>query len=111
MQPHELPALADVVLRLADVCEQLAIPYAIGGAVATSFWGVPRTTQTGPPPTPDGPSRMWSCRAFPSGSVRGQALFALTRVSDTKNSPTNEPLILRWNWRWEGIDHGRTNEP
>lgn len=45
MQPHELPALADVVLRLADVCEQLAIPYAIGGAVATSFWGVPRTTQ------------------------------------------------------------------
>lgn len=45
MQPHELPALADVVLRLADVCEQLTIPYAIGGAVATSFWGVPRTTQ------------------------------------------------------------------
>jgi len=45
MRPHDLPALADVVLRLADVCEQLAIPYAIGGAVATSFWGVPRTTQ------------------------------------------------------------------
>ena len=45
MQHPELPALADVVLRLADVCEQLAIPYAIGGAVATSFWGVPRTTQ------------------------------------------------------------------
>jgi hypothetical protein len=45
MQHHELPALADVVLRLSDVCEQLRIPYAIGGAVATSFWGVPRTTQ------------------------------------------------------------------
>lgn len=23
----------------------LAVPYAFGGAVATSFWGVPRTTQ------------------------------------------------------------------
>lgn len=45
MQPDDLPALADVVLRLADVCEHLAVPYAIGGAVATSFWGVPRTTQ------------------------------------------------------------------
>ena len=45
MQGHDLPPLADVVLRLVDVCEQLAIPYAIGGAIATSFWGVPRTTQ------------------------------------------------------------------
>ena len=45
MQPHDLPALVDVVLRLADTFEELAIPYAIGGAVATSFWGVPRTTQ------------------------------------------------------------------
>jgi hypothetical protein len=45
MQANELPALADVVLRLADVFEHLALPYAIGGAVATSFWGVPRTTQ------------------------------------------------------------------
>lgn len=45
MHPDDLPALADVVLRLADVCEHLAVPYAIGGAVATSFWGVPRTTQ------------------------------------------------------------------
>ncbi|MFM8985511.1 MAG: hypothetical protein ACKONH_05545 [Planctomycetia bacterium] len=45
MQADELPALADVVLRLADVFEHLAVPYAIGGAVATSFWGVPRTTQ------------------------------------------------------------------
>lgn len=45
MQPDDLPALADVVVRLADVCEDLAVPYAIGGAVATSFWGVPRTTQ------------------------------------------------------------------
>lgn len=45
MQPHDLPALVDVVLRLADTFEELAIPYAIGGAVATSYWGVPRTTQ------------------------------------------------------------------
>jgi|GEM_PF-1638162 len=45
MDPRDLPALADVVLRLADVCAELAVPYAIGGAVATSFWGVPRTTQ------------------------------------------------------------------
>jgi len=45
MQPDDLPALADVVLRLADACEELAVSYAIGGAVATSFWGVPRTTQ------------------------------------------------------------------
>lgn len=45
MQPDDLPALADVVLRLADACEQLAVSYAIGGAVAASFWGVPRTTQ------------------------------------------------------------------
>jgi predicted nucleotidyltransferase len=45
MEQHDLPALADVVLRVADVCEELTIPYAIGGAVAASFWGVPRTTQ------------------------------------------------------------------
>lgn len=45
MPLHDLPALADVILRLADVFDQLAVPYAIGGAVATSFWGVPRTTQ------------------------------------------------------------------
>ena len=45
MQPPDLPPLADVVLRLAGVFEQLGVPYAIGGAVATSFWGVPRTTQ------------------------------------------------------------------
>lgn len=45
MEQHDLPALADVVLRVADVCEELAAPYAIGGAVAVSFWGVPRTTQ------------------------------------------------------------------
>lgn len=45
MSPHDLPALADVVLRLVDVFEQVAVPYAVGGAVATSYWGVPRTTQ------------------------------------------------------------------
>ena len=45
MQPPDLPALADVVLRLGSLFEQLGVPYAIGGAVAVSFWGVPRTTQ------------------------------------------------------------------
>lgn len=45
MRRDDLPALADVILRVADMCEQLAVPYAIGGAVAASFWGVPRTTQ------------------------------------------------------------------
>ena len=45
MQPTDLPALADVVLRLGSLFEHLGVPYAIGGAVAVSFWGVPRTTQ------------------------------------------------------------------
>jgi hypothetical protein len=45
MQPPDLPALADVVLRLGRIFERLGVPYAIGGAVAVSFWGVPRTTQ------------------------------------------------------------------
>lgn len=45
MQPPDLPALADVVLRLGSLFERLGAPYAIGGAVAVSFWGVPRTTQ------------------------------------------------------------------
>jgi hypothetical protein len=45
MESHDLPALTDVVLRLADVCAARAVPHALGGAVATSFWGVPRTTQ------------------------------------------------------------------
>jgi len=45
MQSPELPALADVVLRLGRLFEHLGVPYAIGGAVAASFWGVPRTTQ------------------------------------------------------------------
>ena len=36
MQPHDLPALVDVVLRLADTFQELSLPYAIGGAVATS---------------------------------------------------------------------------
>lgn len=45
MLPADLPALADVVLRLGRIFERLDVPYAIGGAVAVSFWGVPRTTQ------------------------------------------------------------------
>jgi len=45
MQPPDLPPLADVILRLAGLFEQLGVPYAIGGAVAVSFWGIPRTTQ------------------------------------------------------------------
>ena len=45
MPSPDLPPLADVVLRLAGLFERLGLPYAIGGAVAVSFWGVPRTTQ------------------------------------------------------------------
>jgi hypothetical protein len=45
MQPLDPPPLADVVLRLVDVFEEVGVPYAIGGAIATSFWGIPRTTQ------------------------------------------------------------------
>lgn len=45
MQPTDLPALADVVLRLGRIFKHLGVPYALGGAVAVSFWGVPRTTQ------------------------------------------------------------------
>lgn len=44
--PHpDLPPLSDVILRLAGICERTGTPYAVGGAVAASFWGVPRTTQ------------------------------------------------------------------
>jgi HD-like signal output (HDOD) protein len=40
MEQHDLPALADVVLRVADVCEELAVPYdAIGGAIAARCVG------------------------------------------------------------------------
>lgn len=45
MPDAALPTLADVILRLVDVFQRLDAPYAIGGAVAASFWGVPRTTQ------------------------------------------------------------------
>jgi predicted nucleotidyltransferase len=41
----DLPPLSDVILRLAGICERTGVPYAVGGAVAASFWGVPRTTQ------------------------------------------------------------------
>ncbi len=39
------PTLADLVVRLAELLERLGIPYAFGGALAVSFWGIPRTTQ------------------------------------------------------------------
>lgn len=45
MSPADLPPLSDVILRLAGVCERTGTPYAVGGAVAASFWGVPRITQ------------------------------------------------------------------
>lgn len=45
MPPREPPNLADVVVGLAALFERLGIPYAFGGALATSFWGIPRTTQ------------------------------------------------------------------
>jgi len=44
MQPPDLPPLADVILRFAGLFEQLGVPYAIGGAIAVSFWDVPRTS-------------------------------------------------------------------
>lgn len=45
MPPPEHPTLADVVVLLAAVFDRLRIPYAFGGALATSFSGIPRTTQ------------------------------------------------------------------
>jgi len=45
MTHADLPPLSDVILRLARICERTGVPYAVGGAVAASFWGVPRTTQ------------------------------------------------------------------
>ena len=45
MQPLKPTTLADVVILLAALFERLRIPYAFGGALATSFWGIPRTTQ------------------------------------------------------------------
>jgi len=45
MTHADLPPLSDVILRLAGICERTGVPYAVGGAVAASFWGVPRTTQ------------------------------------------------------------------
>ena len=45
MAPADLPPLSDVILRLVGVCERAGTPYAVGGAVAASFWGLPRTTQ------------------------------------------------------------------
>jgi hypothetical protein len=45
MSHPEPTTLTDVVVLLAAVFERLGIPYAFGGALATSFWGVPRTTQ------------------------------------------------------------------
>jgi hypothetical protein len=34
-----------VVLEAARVLEQLAVPYAVGGSLASSLWGIPRSTQ------------------------------------------------------------------
>ena len=45
MTHPDLPPLSDVILRLARVCERSGVPYAVGGAVAATVWGVPRTTQ------------------------------------------------------------------
>ena len=42
MTHPDLPPLSDVILRLARVCERSGVPYAVGGAVAATFWGVPR---------------------------------------------------------------------
>lgn len=34
-----------VVLEAARVLEQLGVPYAVGGSLASSLWGIPRSTQ------------------------------------------------------------------
>ena len=34
-----------ITLRLANVCEQLSIPYLVGGSLASSLHGIPRSTQ------------------------------------------------------------------
>ena len=43
MQRHDLPALADVVLRLADVCEQIAVPSVVCFTAGRSKSRPPRT--------------------------------------------------------------------
>lgn len=40
----EIPAAPEVARRLADVLEDAAIPYAVGGALAYGFHGPPRAT-------------------------------------------------------------------
>lgn len=40
-----MPPLTEFILRLVDVFDRLHIPYALGGAVATSYWGTTRTTE------------------------------------------------------------------
>ena len=34
-----------VVLEVARILEELGVPYAVGGSLASSLWGIPRSTQ------------------------------------------------------------------
>ena len=43
MSPPE--DLLGVITAMADICDRLQVPYAIGGAIAQNFWGTVRATQ------------------------------------------------------------------
>lgn len=40
-----MPDLIELVAKLADAFERLQMRYALGGALATSYWGTPRATE------------------------------------------------------------------
>jgi predicted nucleotidyltransferase len=40
-----MPDLTDLVIQLADAFDRLQIRYALGGALAASYWGTPRATE------------------------------------------------------------------
>jgi predicted nucleotidyltransferase len=40
-----MPSLIELVEKLADAFERLQLRYAIGGALAASYWGTPRATE------------------------------------------------------------------
>ena len=40
-----MPNLVQIVGDLAAAFERLQVPYALGGALATNYWGIVRTTQ------------------------------------------------------------------
>lgn len=40
-----MPDLIDLVIKLAESFDRLQLRYALGGALATSYWGTPRATE------------------------------------------------------------------